>query len=178
MKILRIILGFIMVLFISCDNAPDNEVIFMPFPHSYVYNMQSFSYKTSEGDNLFMLGIYKEEYLSLIATDENYNDLYINGVLVADIEDVVSIADIKRDEQGNIISLNLGFGRTYSYDEANNSAIAYYKLKYDDNKYDTITVHYYYSLKNGTHHYITKVVYNGIEYPANEFVTIEIIKEE
>lgn len=178
MKILKLILSFIVAISISsCDTTIDNETTTTPYPYSDVNNMQSFSYKTLEGDNLFMLGIYKEEYLSLIATDENFNDLYINGVLVADIDDIISIADIYRDEQGNITSLNLGFGRDFSRDETKNSAIGYYKLKYDEDKFDTITVHFYYSLKNGTHHYITKVVYNGVEYPYSE-LPIEIIKEE
>jgi len=177
MKTFKIVLAFIIGFCIySCDNTADNEIIIKPFPPSNVNTQQAFSYKNRNGEGLFNVGIYKTEYLSLIATDENFNDLYIDGILVADIENVLGIADINRDEQGNVIGLNLGFGRDFDRDETNNSAIGYYKMKYNENKYDTIIVHFYHNLQKGTQHYITSVVYNGAEYPATGI--IEIIKEE
>ncbi|HUH26056.1 MAG TPA: hypothetical protein VLY87_05480 [Flavobacterium sp.] len=179
MKTIKIFFSFVLVFFIfSCDNTPDNVIIVEPFPVDNVNNMQSFSYKNQKGESLFEKGIYKEEYLSLICTDEQGNDLYINGQLVADIENIVAIADKYKDNQGNITSLNLGFGRDFNLDEVNNLAIGYYKLKYDKDKYDTIVVHFYYSHTNGFHHYITKVVYNGVEYDLADKPIIEIIKEE
>lgn len=172
MRILKIIYSFIIACFISsCDNTPDNEINTEPFPPSNVNVVQNFSYKNNNGDNLLLNDVYKESLLSLICTDENYNDLYINGELVADRENIIEIR-YKSDD-----FLTLFFGRPFSYDDENNSAIGYYKLKYDEDKYDTMTVHFYNSLKNGTHHYITKIIYNGVEYPYSE-LPIEIIKEE
>ncbi|WKW47034.1 hypothetical protein P3875_02955 [Myroides sp. JBRI-B21084] len=172
MKFFKTILSIMVISFISgcsentLSNGEDDNV--NPFPEEKVNVQQTFSYKNKNGEGLFDIGEYKTEYLSLIATDENFNDLYINGQLVADIVNISEIRSIGNN------SLDLFFGRTYAFDEPNKSAIAYYKLKYNENKYDTITVHYYYSLVNGTYNYITSVNYNGTEYPAQDI--IEIIK--
>lgn len=170
MKFLKRILSIMVIscIIISCNDNGEDGVT--PFPDEKVNVQQAFSYKNSNGEGLFDIGIYKTEYLSLIATDENFNDLYINGQLVADIVNISEIRSVGNN------SLDLFLGRTFAFDEPNNSAIAYYKLKYAENKYDSITVHYYYSLVNGTYNYITSVVYNGVEYP--ETGIIEIIKEE
>ncbi len=171
MKTIKVILGIICMLLVNaCSTTVDNEVNVLPDNPGIVISSQTFSYRNDNGDNLLTNGTYKDEYLSLIATDENFNDLYIEGILVADIPNIAEI----RGKDDEIIQLF--FGRTYSYDEINNSSIAYYKLKYDENKYDTITVLFYYNNENGYSEYITDVIYNGVEYPATG--TIEIVKEE
>jgi|SRR5690606_12429712 len=178
MKFFKILISIIISFFIfSCDNTPDNEFFNEPFPIEKINVMQAFSYKNQNGENLFEKGIYKEEYLSLICTDENGDDLYINGQLVADVENIVGIRRKNKDDQGNVISLTLEFGYEFIFDEANKPVIGYYKLRYDENKYDTIIVHFYHNMKDGTEHYITKVVYNGVEYDVAKPI-IEIIKEE
>lgn len=184
MKIFKIVLSLIVIAFMgSCNKSDDNHIIPEPepdpFPPSYVELSQYFSYKNSNNENLFATGVYKDEYLSLICTDENGEDLYINGQLVADIENIVEIGDIVRDEEGVINSVELKFYRPFSYNEANNSSISYYKLKYDEDKYDIITVNCYFNLQNNTQHYITTVVYNGIEYDYSPpEAPIIIVKEE
>jgi|GEM_PF-5553986 len=172
MKFFKILISGVISFFIfSCNNTPDNGIIHLPFPIERVNVIQDFSYKNQNGENLLEKGVYKEKYLSLICTDENGDDLYINGQLVADIENIVEIRN-----RGNGF-LTLFFGRDYSVNENNNSAIGYYKLKYDEDKYDTIIVNFYHNMKDGTDHYINKVIYNGVEYPYSK-LPIEIIKEE
>ena len=166
-----IFLGFLfMTLVMGCDTTSDNEVIVHPDGDVpiHINSSQAFSYSNNNGENLLANGTYKDEHLSLIATDENHNDLYIEGQLIADIENIAEI----RSKGDNLIELF--FGR--DIDNGENSRIGYYKLKYDENKYDSIVVHFYYSLQNGRYHYITDIVYNGVEYVATDI--IEIIKEE
>lgn len=176
MKTIKIISGFFIALFFnSCDNTPDNEVIINPEPNRIIITTQYFSYKNAEGKNLFEQGVYNKEYLSLIATDEQWNDLYVNNQRVADIENLVEIRNKSLDKNGNIIALELRFGYDLTTDVTTESAIGYYKLEYNKDKYDTITVFYF---KNNIHFYITKVIYNNVEYDTSQQPIIEIIKEE
>lgn len=174
MHTIKIIFGFIATLLIfSCDNTPDNEITTEPFPERKINHKQYFTYKNTNGENLFITGIYKEEYLSLIATDENGNDLYIEGELIADIENYVEIFNKATDEEGNVINLGLRFVPFIDTINSENEIKAYYKLKYDVSSFDFITVFY---KKDNIDEYITKVIYNGIEYPFSD-LPIEIIKE-
>ncbi len=103
MKTIKIILGIICMLLVNaCDTTIDNEVIVLPdgFP-TYIFPDQNFSYSNTNGDNLLTNGTYKDEYLSLIATDENFNDLYIEGELIADVANIAEI----RGKDDDIISL-------------------------------------------------------------------------
>ena len=173
MRLTKIIFGFIVSLLIfSCDNTPDNEITTEPFPNRKINHKQYFTYKNTNGENLFVTGIYKEEYLSLIATDENGEDLYIKGELIADIENYVEIFNKATDAEGNVMSLGLRFVPITN--TMNNETKAYYKLKYDIDSFDFITVFY---KKDSINEYIIKIIYNGVEYPYSDS-PIEIIKEE
>lgn len=174
MRVVKIIYSFIIACFISsCDNTLDNEIIIEPFPDRKINHKQYFTYKNINGENLFVTGIYKEEYLSLIATDENGNDLYIKGELIADIANYVEIFNKATDEEGNVINLGLRFVPIIDTINSENEIKAYYKLKYDVDSFDFITVFY---KKDSINEYIIKIIYNGVEYPYSE-LPIEIIKE-
>ena len=171
MRVIRLIIAFAgMFLFVNCDNTPDNVVVVDGDKPENMDVDQSFSYTNMEGESLMANGTYKEEYLSLIATDEHGDPLVINGQEVADVPNHVEIWEMYEN------MLTLRFGRHFSTDVANKSGIGYYKLRYDENKYDIITVYYYYDMKGGTLDYITKIVYNGTEYPVGDI--INIVKEE
>ena len=101
--------------------------------------------------------------------------MYVNNQRVADIENLVEIRNKSLDKNGNIIALELRFGYDLTTDVTTESAIGYYKLEYNKDKYDTITVFYF---KNNIHFYITKVIYNNVEYDTSQQPIIEIIKEE
>lgn len=172
MKALKIICSLLIACFVvSCskDYPPEFEPI---GPRTYINGNQSFKYKNSSGEDLFEKGVYKAEQLSLIATDENWEPLLKeNGEIYADVEGRAEISYYHAPV------LELLLGHLSFIDDENNLAIGYFKLKYDENKYDKIEVHNYYNVRDGKYLYITKVIYNGVEYPASE-MPIVIQKEE
>jgi|SRR5690606_8543121 len=172
MKLIKFVLFyFLSIICIGCDNTPDNEIIIDGFEPDKVIVDQMFNYTNSNGESLFGLGIYRIDQLSIIATDEHFNNLYINNILVADIPNHLEILSL----ENNVLTLRLG--RHYYIDEDNNSAKGYYKLKYDEEKFDTIEVDFYYNIKKTIQIYITKITYNGVEYPYTG-ATINIQKED
>ncbi|HUH26057.1 MAG TPA: hypothetical protein VLY87_05485 [Flavobacterium sp.] len=114
------------------------------------------------------------EKLSLIATDSNWNYLYApNGNLIADLPNYVEI--IKYFNKNNEIEgLRLELGHVPYREEVLKTASAYFLLKIDDTTFDKIIGYYDTRCANLL---LTKISYNGVEYPANE-APIEIIKEE
>lgn len=170
-KILNVLYAFITLCLLSNCGNTDNEPIVEPFKPSIVILDQAFRYRNKTGENLLANGVYKDKFLSIIRTDENYNDVYINGQLQADIKNHLEIIEKGED------LLVIGFATFHHIDKENKTAIGHYKLKYDENKYDTITVHFYFNLKGGIKMYITKVIYNGVEYPYSP-APIIIVKDE
>ena len=63
MKFLKRILSIMVIscIIISCNDNGEDGVT--PFPDEKVNVQQAFSYKNSNGEGLFDIGIYKTEYL-------------------------------------------------------------------------------------------------------------------
>lgn len=113
------------------------------------------------------------ENLSLIATDSLDNYLYApNGVLIADLSNYVEVQK-QYDENEQVVSIMLELGHVLYNDNITNTAKAYFLLKIDDNTFDKIIGYYDTECHNLL---LTKISYNGVEYPATG--TIEIVKEE
>src|SRR5690606_14014134 len=103
MRVLYIAFSIVTSFFISsCYNTPDNEIILKPFKPSIVNVGQTFIYRNTQNENLFKKGVYNVDSLSLIATDENFNDLYINGILVADGKNAYEVRDKLIDSNGDV----------------------------------------------------------------------------
>lgn len=127
----------------------------------------------ANNNNLFQNGVYNLDKLSLIATDEHWNDLYINGNRVSDMEGIVEILNILHDADNNPIGVSLGFG--YRYERNSHFITSYYKLQYDDEKYDYIKT----VVDTTDNNYILKTIfYNGDEYLASKVPPMEVIKSE
>jgi uncharacterized lipoprotein YehR (DUF1307 family) len=179
MRVLYIIFSIVTAFFISsCDNTPDNEIILKPFKPSIVNVGQTFIYSNIQNENLFKKGVYNVDSLSLIATDENFNDLYINGILVADGKNAYEVREKLIDNNGDVYGLNIWLGYPYKQDKVNGTSTGYFKLKYNENKYDTITAHFIDKTDDeAMKFYLSKIVYNGKEYPYSPD-PITIIKNE
>jgi len=177
MNLIKKISLFISSIFLfGCDDANNDHNL--PYPPSIVNVGQTFIYSNTQNENLFKKGVYNIDSLSLIATDENFNDLYINGHLIADQKNVFEVREKLVDNNGDVYGLNIWLGFNYKKDEVNGTVVNYFKLKYNENKYDTIIAHFIDKLdKEANRFYITKIIYNGKEYPYSE-TPITIIKEE
>ncbi len=115
------------------------------------------------------------ENLSLIATDSLDNYLYSpNGDLIADRPNFVEVYK-EFGEDGQLLHMELVLGHVIYRDEVSQTAKAYFLLKIDENTFDKIIGYYDTECHNLL---LTKISYNGIEYPATGFTPIEIVKEE
>lgn len=169
MKTLKIIYSLLIASLVMSCNTEEVQELSIP---TDIRISQIFGYKNSSGEDLFQKGVYKAEQLSLIATDENWQPLLTNkGKIFADIEGRAEILFLHQGDLGLLL------GHVSFIDEENNLAIGYFKLKYDENKYDKIKVYYYMNWKEGNYHYITKIIYNGVEYSYGD-MPIVIQKEE
>lgn len=110
--------------------------------------------------------------LSLIATDSEWNYQYApNGNLIADKPNYVEIQK-EFNENNDIIKLVLELGHVYE-NPKEKTAIGYFLLKINNTTFDKIIGYYDTSCGNLI---LTKINYNGVEYPYSE-LPIEIIKE-
>lgn len=157
----------ILFLFISCGNSDEVEEDPCPKWQIVVHIDQLITF-TGNTENI------DYENLSLIATDSEWNYQYApNGNLIADKSNYVEV--IKEFNQSDQIkNLRLVLGHVYEKKETQ-TAVGYFLLKINENTFDKIIGYYDTRCANLL---LTKINYNNIEYPENEFVPIEIVKEE
>ncbi len=161
-------------LLLSCEGEtvynPDDN----PCPEGQNIGVTLQSIKFTDTDGNWTTNIDYEN-LSLIATDSLDNYLYApNGDLIADASNYVEVMK-EFDEVGQIVYMELELGHVIYRDEVSQTAKAYFLLKIDDTTFDKIIGYYdieCYSL------FLTKISYNGVEYPATGLTPIEIVKEE
>ena len=162
-----------MMILIVCACSTDNNVKTeedpCPLWQIQVMDRQYIKFANNKGDWADNIDY---ENLSLIATDSLGNYLYApNGNLIADIPNYVEIQK-EYNENNTIESIELFLGHVIYRNEV--TATAYFVLKIDDNTFDKIIG--YYDTRCGNL-LLTKINYNGVEYPYSE-LPIEIIKEE
>lgn len=146
--------------FFGCNTSDENtngEI----FEADYL----NLSFLDEQGNDLFQTNVYKEEKLSVIVTDENWNDLYFtsgrrNGQKMENIEGYAKV-NYTWGSTPKVVVLML----IYAYLQENNKVTSYYKLQYDDNKFDYIKI---IAEKGRGYFYIRKVFYNGVEYDIHE----------
>lgn len=159
------------MLFIGCENNYNNNLENFD---GFIKTDVLFAFTDQEEIDLFEKGVYKKEHLSLIATDENWNDLYDNnGNKIENIRGKSEILLIEEPTETHPTALLLLFG--YKYKDLGDNAESFYKLKYDVDKYDYIHV-FYNNKKNNF--YIEKIIYNNEEFDIRKSAYCRIIKDE
>lgn len=164
-----ILLGLIMVLSSGCNEEEQDEFW---WEEKIVFWSPNFIIINSEEENLFKNNTYKESKLSLTATNENWETIYEYDKPMTDVEGIVEVLTVLKDENNEPFGMTLGFGYQYSKNE--NLVTSYYKLEYDDNKYDYIKTTVDISNNNFI---ITELFYNGVEYVPSEVPPVVIIKD-
>ena len=166
----------ILLFFISCsndemkNNTNDDDT---PWIDKIVFWDPSFIINDTNGNNLFENNTYKLNKLSISATDGNWNVLKLpNGKDLTDKKGYVEILDILYNENNQPIGMQLGLGY-YDFQTKESEVTSYYKLKYDDDKYDYIIIKADISNDN---YIITDLNYNGKDYTPSNIPPVIITK--
>ncbi|WP_372474487.1 hypothetical protein AB4865_04200 [Capnocytophaga sp. ARDL2] len=146
--------------FVGCNTSDEKTS-----EENFDCNFLHLSFLDEQGNDLFQTNVYKEEKLSVIVTDENWNDLYFtsgrrNGQKMENVEGYAKVHYIGNSTPKVIILMLI-----YEHLLENNEVTSYYKLQYDDNKFDYIKI---IAEKGKRSFYIRKVFYNGVEYDIHE----------
>lgn len=166
----------IVLFFISCsndemkNNTNDDD---NPWIDKIVFWDPAFVIIDTNGNNLFENNTYRLDKLSISATDENWNILKLpNGKDFTDKEGYVEILEILYNENNKPIGMKLGLGY-HDFQTKESKVTSYYKLKYDDDKYDYIIVKVDISNNN---YIITDLNYNGVDYTPSNISPVTIVK--